>query len=507
MVNQRNSLKLLLAVVFAVVAGAIINAQETFKDIQSRVTEFTLKNGMKFIVLERHQAPVVSFLTYADVGSAQETKGITGLAHIFEHMAFKGTPTIGTKDYAKERIALEKVDRAVYALRDEQRKGEKADPQKLKQLEDEFKTAQEEAGKFVVKNEFGDAIERAGGRGLNAATFWDKTTYYFSLPSNKIELWFYLESERFLRPVLREFYKERDVVMEERRLRVESYPIGKLLEEFLAVAYKAHPYGEPLVGHMSDLQSITRADAEAFFRKYYVPGNLIAVVVGDVDPKRVRQLAEVYFGRIPRAPKPEPLRTVEPPQEGERRVTLRLEAQPLIIIGYHKPDINHPDNAVYDAISSLLSEGRSSRLYRSLVRDKKLAVAAGGFPGLPGQKYPGLFLFYAFTAQGHTNEEVEKAIEEEINRLKAEPVSREELEGIKRRSRANLIRQLNDNTQMAIMLSDWQALTGDWRNLFKQLDKINAVTPEDIKRVASSTFIANNKTVGVIETAESKTDK
>jgi predicted Zn-dependent peptidase len=501
MSTKRWDFRLILA--FAAVSLYAAPAQTGFHEIESRVTDFTLKNGMKFIVLERHQAPVASFLTYADVGSVQETKGITGLAHIFEHMAFKGSSRVGTNDYAREKAALNKVDQAFGPLYLEQRKV-KPDPEKLKQLEKAFKDAQEEAGKFVVKNEFGEAIERAGGRNLNASTAWDRTNYFFSLPSNQTELWFWLESERFRDPVLREFYKERDVVMEERRMRTESQPIGKLLEEFLAVAYKAHPYGEPVVGHMSDLQSVTRADAEVFFKKYYSPSNLISVIVGDVDPKRVRELAEKYFGTIPSGPKPEVLRTLEPPQDGERRVTLELQSQRILLVGYHKPNINHPDNAVYDAISSLMSEGRSSRLYRSLVRDKKIAVQAAGFPGLPGNKYPGLFLFFAVTAQGHKNEECEKAIDEELERLKAALVSKEELDGVKRRARANLIRQLGDNLPMAIQLSEWQALTGDWRNLFRQLDKIQAVTPEDIQRVAKATFMKKNRTVGAIEPAAEK---
>jgi len=478
-------------------------AQQEFREIESRVTEFTLKNGMQFLVLERKKAPVASFVTYADVGSVQETKGITGLAHLFEHMAFKGSDKIGTKDYARERVALEKVDQAYAALKEEKRKGPKADPAKVKKLEAAFKQAQEEAGKYVVVNEFGEAVERAGGRQLNATTSADRTMYFFSLPSNHMELWFWLESERFLNPVLREFYKERDVVMEERRL-MESQPVGKLLEEFLAAAYKAHPYGEPVIGHMSDLENLTTADAMAFFRKYYTPSNLVAAVVGDVDPKRVRELAERYFGRIPGGPKPEPLRTVEPPQEAERRVTMWLPAQRMVLMGYHKPDINHPDDAIYDAIGSLLSEGRSSRLYRGLVRDRKVATQVAGFPGLPGQKYPGLFIFFAMTAPGRTNQEVERAIEEELDRLIKEPVSKEELDGVKRRARASLLRQLDDNLGLAIQLSSMQALTGDWRNLFRQLEKINAVTPDDIQRVAKATFTRTNKTVGVIEPLESR---
>jgi predicted Zn-dependent peptidase len=216
----------------------------------------------------------------------------------------------------------------------------------------------------------------------------------------------------------------------------------------------------------------------------------------------VRQDAERYFGRIPSGPKPEPVRTVEPEQGAERRVTLELESQPILLIGYHKPDINDPDEAVYDAISSLLSQGRSSRLSRSLVRDKKIAVEAAGFPGLPGQKYPGLFLFFSVPAQGHSNAESEKAIQEEIERLKKEPVTKEELEGVKRRARSGLIHGLADNTSVAMQLADWQALTGDWRNLFRHLDKIDAVTPEDILRVSKAVFVKSNRTVGTIEALE-----
>ena len=471
----------------------------SFQEIQSRISSFTLPNGMTFIVMERHQTPVASFLTYADVGSVQEVKGITGLAHIFEHMAFKGSPTLGGRNYEEERNALDRVDQAFLALRDERRKGAKADAQKLKDLDAAFQAAQDGAGKFVVKNEYGEAIERAGGRDLDAGTEWDNTRYFFSLPSNSAELWFFLESEHFLRPVMREFYKEKDVVMEERRMRTESNPTGKLVEEAMHAAFKAHPYGEPVVGHMSDLKEITRPDAEAFFKKYYQPSNLVSVIVGDVDPKRMRALAETYFGRIPSGPKPEPLRTVEPPQEGEYRVTLRLQSERFVLIGYHKPDGNHPDDAVYRAMSGLLSEGRSSRLYGSLVRDKKIAVQAVGFPDLPGRKYPGLFSFIAVTAPGHENQEIEKAFDVEIERLQKELVSTEELEGVKRRARAGLIAGLNDNLQLANALADWQALTGDWRNLFAQLDKLEAVTPADIQRVAKETFTVNNRTIATIE--------
>jgi predicted Zn-dependent peptidase len=467
-----------------------------------KISSFQLNNGMRFIVMERHQAPVATFFTYADVGGNQEITGKTGLAHMFEHMAFKGTPSVGTKNYAQEKIALAAVDRAFLALRSERLKGEKADPKQLQALEKDFKDAEAKAQQYVIQNQFGRIVEQAGGRNLNASTGTDRTVYHFSLPVNEQELWFYLESERFLHPVLREFYKERDVVMQERRMRTESDPLGTLLEDTLAEAYKAHPYGRPVIGYMSDLQYIARPDAEAFFQDYYGPSDLIGVVVGDVQPADIQQLATKYFGRIPGRPKPGPLHTVEPPQDGERRVRLTLQSQPVIMVAFHKPAITHPDNEVYEVLSSLLSEGRSSHLYRSLVRDRKLAVEAAGFTNFPGEKYPNLFVFYALAAPGHTNAEIEQALEDEIQRLVQEPVSQEELEGVKRRSRANLLRLLDDPIQMAEMLASMQALTGDWQNLFRQLDKIDAVTATDVQRVARTTFTVNNRTVTTIETAD-----
>ncbi|MEO8597197.1 MAG: pitrilysin family protein [Candidatus Solibacter sp.] len=491
-------------VLFGCALAALLPGAGSFEEIQSRISSFTLKNGMTFIVMQRHQAPVATFLTQADVGSVQEVKGITGLAHIFEHMAFKGAPGLGGRNYEEERHALDRVDQAFIAWREERWKGAKADPAKLKELETAFQAAQEGAGKFVVKNEYGDAIERAGGRDLNAGTAQDWTRYVFSVPSNSAELWFFLESERFLHPVMREFYKEKEVVMEERRMRSESDPIGKLVEEMLHSAFRAHPYAEPVVGHMSDLEEITRSDAESFFKKYYQPNNLVSVIVGDVDPKQIRALAETYFERIPSGPRPEPLRTVEPRQEGEYRVTLRLQSEPVVLLGYHKPDGNHPDDVVYRALGAVLSEGRSSRLYTSLVRDKKIAVQAAGFSDLPGRKYPNLFAFFAVAAPGHGNGEIEKAIDEEIARLEKEPVSEQELEGVKRRARAQLTASFADNLQLANELASWQVTTGDWRTLFRQVDKLDAVTPADIQRVAKETFRAGNRTIATIEPSEKK---
>jgi predicted Zn-dependent peptidase len=493
---QKRIFAILIAAVFCV---PTLWGQDGFKAVENQVVEHTLKNGLKFLILPRHEAPVVSFHTYVNVGSVNERPGITGLAHIFEHLAFKGTSDIGTKDYKKEKVALAALDKAWSSWRHEQLKGNQADSAKLGTLHAAFEKAQDAASALVENGEFDKAIEEQGGVGLNATTGADATQYFLSLPSNKIELWFSLESERFLDPVIRDFYKEKDVVMEERRMRTESSPIGKLVEKFLAVAYTSHPYKEPVIGHMSDLQGITREEAKEFFKTYYVPSNMTIGIVGDVDPKQVIRLAEMYFGRIPSGPTPPGVRAVEPKQESERSVVLHEQSQPILLIGYKKGSVHDPDNAVYDAISDILSSGRTSRLYKSLVRDKKLAIQAAGFSGFPGEKYPNLFAFFAVPAQGKTNEECLKAIDEEIDKLKTEPVSEEDLKAVKTRARANLIRSLANNAGMASELAYYQAITGDWRNLFKQLDEIDAVTAADIQRVAKAIFVNTNRTIGTIE--------
>jgi predicted Zn-dependent peptidase len=466
---------------------------------ESRTTVHQLKNGWTFVILERDVAPVFSFFTYVNAGSVDEVPGITGLAHMFEHMAFKGTPNIGTKDYPDERKALDEVE-AAYQAYQKERLSEKPDTKRLEQLLAVFKQKQEEAAKFVVTNEFGEIIEREGGAGLNASTSADSTVYYYSLPANKFELFAYLESERFLHPVFREFYKERNVVQEERRMRVESDPIGRLIEIFIGSAFQAHPYHHPTIGYMSDLQSITRTDAQSFFNKYYIPSNMVTAIVGAVKAQQIIPVLDKYFDRIPSRERPLELRTVEPPQTAERIVVLKDQAQPLYLEGYHKPGVKHPDEVVYDAIDDILSGGRTSRLYRSLVRDKKIAVATASFSAFPGIKYPNLWAVYAFPARGSTDEQVRDAIRAEIERLKTEEVTDEELTRFKTRARANLIRSLDDNQGLANQLSTYQAVFGDWRELFRYLDKIDKVTKADIKRVANETLKESNRTVGMIVT-------
>lgn len=458
-----------------------------------------LDNGLTVILLERHDAPVFSYATVVNTGSAQEVPGITGLAHMFEHMAFKGSDRIGTKNWDAERTALAKVEDA-YAAYDRARRAEtNRDEAQVEQLEKAWKDAIAEADKYMTNDEFSQVIDRAGGVGMNAFTASDLTAYFFSMPSNRFELWAYMESERFRQPVFRQFYKERDVVNEERRMSVESSPFGRLQEEFLATAFNAHPYGFSGIGWPSDLAAISATDAANFAKKYYVPSNMVVTVVGDVNPAEAWPLIEKYFGRLPKAPVPEALRTVEPPQTAERTVTLREVAQPLYMEGYHRPAATDPDDDTFDVISMLLSNGRTSRLYRSLVRDKKIAAAAAGFNGYPGDKYPNLFTLYGVTTPGHTPDELAEGIHAEIERLKTEDIPAEELQSVKTRVKASVLRQLASNEGLALQLGINQTLYGDWRMLFREVEGIDKVTAADVKRVANATFTPANRTVAKLE--------
>ena len=476
-------------------------AAQDLASFEKRITVKKLANGLTLLICERPEAPVFSFFTLVDAGSAQDPIRATGLAHMFEHMAFKGTDTIGTTNYAAEKPALEKVETAYATYIAERDKRVGRDEAKLKQLEKAWKDAIAEADKFVVGNEFAKIIEQNGGEGLNAFTSYDETGYHYSLPENRLELWAYLESERFLHPVMREFYKERNVVIEERRLRTDSNPVGRLLEQFDEAAFAAHPYHRPTVGWMSDLNSFSATDAQRFFDKYYVPANMVVAIAGDVKAAEAMPILEKYFSRLPARPQPDETTTTEPPQNSERKVVLMEKAQPIYLEGYHRPDYRSKDDAVYEAIADLMSEGRTSRLYRSLVRDKKIASFSAGFTGLPGTKYPHLYAFFAVPLPGHTTKESSDAIHAEIERLKNEDISDDELKMIKTRAKANLIRGLADNQGLASQLATYQTRYGDWRELFRSVDRIEQVTKADIRRVANETFVDNNRTIGVIENA------
>ena len=478
--------------------GCAVKAQD-LASFEKRTTVKVLPNGLTLIVCERPEAPVFSFYTLVDAGSANDPQGASGLAHMFEHMAFKGSAEIGTTNYLAEKVALAKVEIAYAAYDAEFRKRVGQSPAKLAELKKTFEDAQAAAQKYVIPNQFSEIAEENGAVGINASTGEDSTQYFWSMPSNRLELWAYLESQRIGHPVEREFYKERNVVQEERRMRVDSAPIGRMIEQFLAAAYVAHPYGRPGVGWESEISQVTATEAAAFHAKYYVPSNIVVAVVGDVKAAQAMPVLERYFDKIPAGPKPEPMTTIEPPQVAEKSVIIREATQPFYIEGYHRPDYRDPDDSTYDAIADIFSNGRTARLYRSLVRDQKIAAEAQGFTGFPGDKFPGLFAVYAVPLPGHTPKQMRDAIHKELDRLKDSDVTDAELERFKTRAKADLLRGLGNNEGLAHQLAEYQTRYGDWRELFRQLDRINAVSKADIRRVANKIFIDSNRTSARIE--------
>jgi predicted Zn-dependent peptidase len=474
---------------------AAVLAAQSLQDFEKKVTEFTLANGLRFLVIERHEAPVISFHTYVSVGSVNDPSGETGIAHMFEHMAFKGTPTIGTKNWPKEKAALDEVERAYDRLDQEKRKFLRADPKKIAALEAEVKEAIDKADSFVEPHEYDRIIEANGGVGLNAGTGEDSTNYFYSFPANRLELWFLLESERFLHPVFREFYKERDVVREERRMRVESSPQGKLVEVLMATAFMAHPYRVMPGGWASDIDNFRRTEAEKFYKLHYTPGNITIGIAGDVKPAEAKRLAEKYFVRLPQGPLPPLIRTVEPRQEGEKRVEVSSPAQPFLAIAYKRPDQYSPDDAAIDVLSDVLSSGRTGIIYKEMVRDKQIALGAGTQSTFPGGRYPSLFLFFAAPSSAHSIDENEKAFYDIVERVKKDKIDAATLQRIKTKLRADLIRKLDSNSGLAEELCSYSANYGDWKKLFTELDDYNKVTADDVQRVARTLLTQATRTV------------
>ncbi|MFO0705930.1 MAG: pitrilysin family protein [Nitrospira sp.] len=472
--------------------------------LADRVVEHKLANGLTVLMVERHQTPVVSINITFGVGGVNEQVGQTGIAHLYEHMAFKGTRTVGTKDYDKEKPLLDELSRVGTALDQKQRElaGKPAPPPaeqaELDTLQKRLTDLQTQAGQFVVGNEMALLYQRHGGVGLNASTGKDLTRYTISLPANRLPLWAAIESDRMANPVLREFYKERGVVMEERRLRNDDSPNGLLFETFTSAAYRAHPYGIPTIGWGSDIMSLTPAATEAFFKTYYGPNNATVAIVGDINPKDVIALIENTFGKIPAASQMPPIVTVEPEQRGERRVEVEFDAEPIVAIGYHKPGLGHPDDEVFDVIDEILTDGQTSRLQTRLVREKRIAASVGSDSNYPGVRAPNLFILTAAPLAPHTAAEVEAALYDELERLKREPVPAEELEKIINNIDADLVRALRSNSGLASQLSLYQVVAGDWRHILKSRDRVAAVTAADIQRVAIQYFTKSNRTVATL---------
>ncbi len=508
-----NSNRAALVLALVVLAAAPLLAQKV------PVTDKTLPNGMRVLLVERHDEPSIAGGWVAHVGSSNEKPGMTGIAHLFEHMMFKGTPTIGTTNYQRDLEIIAAQERVRDQMRAEEsamrarlRRGEVDDITKpenktarWKELEKEFQALITEQRQILVKNEFDRIYTSNGASGMNAFTTQDLTGYFITVPANKLELWLWMESERLLRPVFREFYAERDVVFEERRMRTESTPLGKFAETFESMFWEAHPYGWPVIGWASDIPAISKAQADEFFAIYYAPQNITAILVGDFKTEEAFRLMERYFGRIPRGKTEVPdVVTLEPQQPAEKRMLAEAETNPQVDIYWHTVPFGHRDSYPLQVLAQVLN-GRTGRLYRGLVLGSQIATEAGG--GQYSLKWSGIFNITGEAKEGKSPEEVEQGLYAELQKLKEQEVPAEELQKVKNNFAANEYRKLSSNMSILMQLIQNDGM-GNWREINEAGPKLQAVTAGDVKRVAEKYFIKENRAVGIYtRKSGSKTDE
>ena len=461
--------------------------------LEGAVKEYTIENGLQLLVVERSGSPTFSAYITIGVGSVHELSHQRGVAHLLEHMLFKGTKTLGTKNYAREKPLLEQIEQVGSSL-DRLRLQPGDHSKEIAGLEKHLIRLQEEHRQWVVKDEFSRIYAENGGIGYNAFTSKDLTTYLVNLPSNKLELWAALESDRMKNPVLREFFTERDVVREERRRSYESSPGGLLYENLIATAFTMHPYRNPIIGWQSDIANLTLEETRDFLQRYYAPINTVIALVGDVEGDEAYRMVKRYFADIsPGLPVPQ-VSEAEPPQQGEKRRSIQFDSEPMVAVAYHKPTLPHREDYIFDVIDEVIGEGRTSRLYRSLVEEKQLATSVSTYMA-PGSRYDNLYVINATPRYPHTVAEVEAAIYAELERLASEPVAESEFEKARNQLRTGQLRMLRSNGGLARMLTTLQSITGSWRYLLDYDSQIATVTKEDVMQAAARYFVPENRTV------------
>ena len=499
---------------FGPLGCAVLLLATTVAAQEVAVEEVVLDNGMTVLLLPRPGDPNVAAGWVAKVGSVYERPGITGVAHLFEHMMFKGTSTIGTRNIEQDLQLIAQLDQVKTDIRAEEaglleahRLGQIDDPNdparrssRHQELLEEFDALLAEQEELIIKEDFSRIYSGQGASAMNAGTSYDYTIYFVNVPANKLELWFWLESDRLLNPVFREFYSERDVVHEERRMRTDSTPTGKFQEQFDALFWQSSPYSWPVVGWPSDLEGITREEALSFFELYYAPNNLTAALVGDFDPSEAKMLAERYFGRLRASERPPPQpRTREMPQLGEKRMTAYADTNPQVEIRYHSVPDGHVDEPPLVVLGQMLN-GRTGRLYRSLVEEQEVATSASG--GQSGMKFEGMFSLAGVAKDGRTPEEVEQALYAEIERLKTQLVEPRELQKVKNQNAASNFRGLRSNFGLMNQLLVREAWRG-WATINTDPALYDAVTAEDVMRVANTYFEPENRAVAIYYRQES----
>ena len=489
-------------------AGAVGAAQDA--PFKLPVQETVLDNGMRVLVVERRDVPRVYCSLWWRVGSVHERPGLTGLSHFFEHMMFMGTDVIGTRDPALDAELNAKIEAVMSKIREiklkrleDLRRGipQDAREEEYQRLRKEYDALVEAQKKIIVPEHLSKLFQAAGGTGLNATTSYDRTNYFVELPANKVELFCWLESDRFLKPVFRSFYPEREVVKEERRMRTDSTPTGLVNEAYMAGFWQAHPYRWPVIGWMSDIDQYTLADAQDYYRTHYSPENCTAIFVGDVDAAAVQAMARRYFGRLKRFPGGRPaLVTQEPEQVAERRLLADVDAQDEVNVRWHGPSGVHADSPTLDLLMNVFG-GRSGRLYRPLVEEKKLALDVEAWYW--SLRYGGAIHVGATPREGVEAAAVEKALEAIVEDVRAKGVTDRELQKAKNQQLADLVRTLKTNAGIAQQLGYFETI-GTYQDFYAYMKGFEAATPADLKRVAEQYLKPAGRNVLVLKRKATK---
>lgn len=448
-------------------------------DLESKVSEYTLSNGMKWLLVKRGYAPVFAGVVQVRAGGADEVPGKTGLAHLLEHMAFKGTSKIGTNNYAKERDIMDKIDILV-----EEGRIESIAPLLDVQRE------------YIESNEIWQIFTRNGAANLNAYTTKDVTAYHAEMPNSKLELWSYLLSEMISDPAFREFYPERSVVLEELRTSLENSPRGRLYETLLDAAFKKSPYGWPTIGRFKDVAALTRNDMKEFYKNNYLPECMVGSIVGDIDIEQTKKMIEKYFGNLKGKGKEcKRIAAIETPQTEIVTGEVAFDAEPMLLMAFHKPTAPSLDDYVFDIFAYALCEGDSARMQKSLVTEKKLAKRAYCFNSYPGTRLPNLFVVYAEPFSKAGLKPLEDAIMAELKGLETKPIEPSELKKVKNQMKTSFLLGIDSNFELAHTLVTFENLVGDWRYVFNHSKNIDKITDEEIMTAAKNYFVPENTTI------------
>ena len=481
--------------------GALLVPAQGLRDYEGKVTEFTLANGFHFLILERHQAPVISFHTYLNAGSAEDPAGRTGLASLIARLAFDGTESIGTKNWPEEKKALEAVEAAFDRMDVEREKGVSASAGASAVLQAGESSALADAFPLQNPDEYRRAIQENGGVALESHATPDSIETSYSLPSNRIELWFLLESQRLAHPVFRDFYRERSKQLEEVAYLLDARSQARVRQALLSAAFDNLSYRNPVLGWPADVNALRAGDAKAFLDIYGGPGNIVIALVGDVDPASARRLADRYFAPIPARPPAPRMRSLELPQSGPKTIAVWSDGQPYLIVGYKRPPETHRDDPAFDLIATILGDPEIGWLHQELVERKEIAQSAEALSDFPAGRYANLFVVAVTPARNHTVEEAQKAIDEMVARLQSRPVDAATLAHVKNTTRGRYLRLLGSNQRLAALLTDFQANYGDWHKLFSVADGYERVSAEAVQRVALEYLAPAARTVAYLTNA------